>query len=153
MAFMFWRKLAFWPIGPTEAEDLICQLSKKVMFTGEREKIMWFSGLYEGHFQSQCNFWEMFFSMLFRKVHLGVEEEVQVLKMTFYLYLWMLLAVCVSCSCILVVTVGSWLSPFLKRKALVFSNRHPNTYWLYWFSQQTSNTAPNFKIPLHKNHD
>lgn len=28
-----------------------------------------------------------FFSMLFRKVHLGVEEEVQVLKMTFYLYL------------------------------------------------------------------
>ena len=50
----------------------------------------------------------------------------------------MLLAVCVSCSCILVVTVGSWLSPFLKTKALVFSNRHPNTYWLYWFSQQTS---------------
>lgn len=29
MAYMFWRKLAFWPIGPTEAEDLICQLSQE----------------------------------------------------------------------------------------------------------------------------
>lgn len=153
MAFMFWRKLAFWPIGPTEAEDLICQLSQEShVYRWKGKNHVVFRALWRP-LPITVQLLGLFFSMLFRKVHLGVEEEVQVLKMTFYLYLWILLAVCVSCSCILVVNVGSWLSHFLKRKALVFSNRHPNTYWLYWFSQQTSNTAPNFKIPLHKNHD